>query len=214
MKFLIWVGDVINSFLANLPQYAALITAGVAITLFVVKETLEIKRKKKEKLTNIDAINKIASIQGVNLSEKHFFIVSVASQIKIDSSVVIKVDYSGEVSGIKIDDNDVINIPKKLPNFSYDAILNASKVGCGRFSLFANMNDVNDYLNKSIDLFIGDMKNNNIEKLFDSVKNKKGIRKMIKLHQKALSTIENSMMKNRKYRDVIHKTNTILDGFK
>ncbi|HIE4535513.1 TPA: hypothetical protein ACXND3_003208 [Proteus mirabilis] len=37
-----------QDFFKNLPQYAALITASIAIFLFLLKEFLESRRKKKE----------------------------------------------------------------------------------------------------------------------------------------------------------------------
>lgn len=61
MEFLNTVGDIISSFFKNLPQYAALITASVAILLFIFKELIEkcrkIKANKKEKI----ALKKILS---------------------------------------------------------------------------------------------------------------------------------------------------------
>ncbi|HID8089166.1 TPA: hypothetical protein ACXIFC_003296 [Proteus mirabilis] len=48
MDILNWLVDVVNYFFVNLPQYAALITSSVAITLFLVKEHKEKKKKIQE----------------------------------------------------------------------------------------------------------------------------------------------------------------------
>ncbi|MBL1381496.1 hypothetical protein [Proteus mirabilis] len=70
MEFLNLVGDIISSFFKNLPQYAALITASVAIILFIVKEKKENKRriteeaKRKEKET-IEQKRKLVSLSNV-----------------------------------------------------------------------------------------------------------------------------------------------------
>ncbi|HCR3793515.1 TPA: hypothetical protein ON705_001844, partial [Proteus mirabilis] len=66
-----------QDFFKNLPQYAALITASIAIFLFLLKEFLESRRKKKEREQNRFAINMVASIQGIKILKQLLFILQI-----------------------------------------------------------------------------------------------------------------------------------------
>lgn len=83
MDFLNWVSSVIASFFEYLPQYAALITASVAISLFLIKEHKEKKKKEKDEIRenqkNIIELHAIRSVLGreaFSLLEQIVFLLS------------------------------------------------------------------------------------------------------------------------------------------
>ncbi len=195
---------------SNLPQYAALITASVAILLFLTKEGLELKRKKKEREQNKYAIDRVASIQGLRIIEQLLFIVKLSNVFKlttVKSDIQLKTDHLSNVRRIVIDNNINLFIPTPLEKFNYEILLLAAKAGDEKFAIFANMNDFNSYLSDSINLFIKKIESGEFERVSNELKDRDGLKKMVDRHLKALTPLTSSMSKNKGYKNVMDELN-------
>ncbi len=197
-----------QDFFKNLPQYAALITASIAIFLFLLKEFLESGRKKKEREQNRFAINMVASIQGIKILKQLLFILQISNEFKninSESNIVIKVDHLSKARKIIINEDRIIIVPEATDKFSYEVILLVAKLGYEKFALFSNMNDANTYLSDTINVFLKKIEKNEIKRVCYELKQTKGLKKMVGTHLNGLAPISASMEKNKDYKSIMKK---------
>ncbi|MBG2865008.1 hypothetical protein [Proteus mirabilis] len=199
---------------SDLPQYAALITASVAILLFLTKEVLELKRKKKEREQNKYAIDRVASIQGLRIIEQLLFIVKLSNTFKLATEMTdiqLKTDHLSNVRRIVIKSNADLSIPAPLEKFNYEILLLAAKAGDEKFAIFANMNDMNSHLNYIINIVIKKIENGEFERVSNELKDRDGLRKMVDIYLKTLKPLTALMNKNKGYKNIMDELDKELE---
>ncbi len=182
---------------------AALITSCVAIVLFIVKETLEYKRRVKERIRNIKASNRLASTHGIIILEQTLFLLKMNNQIHRSHDFIIQKDVYGNNRNIVFDKKINIKIPKKIRNFDHEVLLNMAKLSDDKFNLFANLNDGNEQMEDMITNIIYDVSRNNINELVKYFENREDLKYTTDINMRLLQKIESEMKNNNLYDSLI-----------
>lgn len=180
--------------LTNLPT-AALVTATVAVSLFIIKEILEFVRKGKERKRNQSALDCLAAIQGINIIKQLLFISYLYNQVTLNSSRKFFTNYHGRINFVEIDNFEGVIVPKNIERLSDEAILSAAKLSDDKFRLFANINEINANLSEAMDVFLEHIKTNRMSMILDDLKRINFSKSYVDKHLKTLEPISDAMKK-------------------
>ncbi len=180
------------------PQYAVLLTVFVAVVLFIAKEVMEVIRRRKDRKSSHDAIDRIASIQGIAAHEQLLFLLKLANRVKLTSIFKSHIDSSSVIKVIQIDGEE-IRVPASLTKFTYELMLNVAKVSSAKFALYANLNDCNEQLNAIISRVLFDVKNKDNANIIDTFSIRDDIKNMVNGTLEITSSVDSSMKKNKSY---------------
>ncbi|ETT00058.1 hypothetical protein [Providencia alcalifaciens] len=140
-----------NDFLKDLPQYAALITASIAVSIFIAKEAIEFFRRKKEKRNSEYAIDRVASMQVMRMLLHACFILELKEKIKKNGNNKSKLTVNDGLKFIANETDIVSRLPLDMTYFSYEVMINVAKVDNSKFTLYANINHTSVRLENIVD---------------------------------------------------------------
>lgn len=227
MEFLNWVGDVIYSFLKHLPQYAALITASVAIILFIIKEKrdknkkiIEEEKDKEKERKEVLAIKKILGRESFSILKQVEFFIDIyerknnATKVKLD---IMPDNFWRQINiAYKIDGFDVysefIMIPDRSNVIDNLFMMNAIKMDPELFNVINMLNRSILSMRKSIDSCMGSAMENNVDKLiFYSNLMISGIKEnghnLVEIILSEISCLKNEMSVYDEYQSIVRKIN-------
>lgn len=177
MNFLILVRDVIVSFFEHLPQYAALITSSVAISLFLIKEHKEKKKKEIDKAKENEknesekiAIRSVLAREAFFLLKQVKFFIELHEDIKNAVKVKIEIMPGNMWRQIQIECGDIecnpsLLIPTSPVKFNHSFTVSAIKIDPDFYQYINQLNIAIDVMSKSLDVCIGSAVENDVDKV-------------------------------------------------
>lgn len=153
----------------NLPQYAALITSFVAISLFIIKEVIEYNRKIKARKNNIEAARLIVSMKAYSLLRTLVFIYEIFEQSKEADSIEIK--HNPLIARRKITfkhgdkKNTFLVIPSDINQIDTYMLLDISKISKELLIETYNLNNAIIHINNYLELILQHILDENLRGL-------------------------------------------------
>ncbi len=175
-----WFVDFIKYFFINLPQYAALITSSVAITLFLVKEHKEKKKKIQEEKKVQEKIKLQRESFRIILGKEAYSILKQISFFidlyeKLEGAEKVKVDIMpdklwrqiqiGYLSDNALTYSEFMMIPSSPTPFDHYFIAEIIKIAPDDFHTINMLNTSITTMCKNIDLCIGYATNDDMGRL-------------------------------------------------
>ncbi|EOA5628240.1 hypothetical protein MJ634_003025 [Providencia rettgeri] len=155
--------------LKDLPQYAALITATIAISLFLIKEFIELKRKRKKEKKDIKSVRFIGCMEAFGIMHQIKFFMEFSEKIKGAYRLDLIMSPNQLWKQIRIlypDGNKayvtIPNFPKKFDNAF---LLEAIKISSSLLAPLDNLNLAIDAMSKSIDICVDSTSKNDVNTL-------------------------------------------------
>lgn len=151
---------------------AALITSTVAVSLFVFKEVLEIRKKNKEKKAKINAIRDIAAREAFNITREIELFIKLKSMLNGSKDVEFIESHGGEWIQFCFNyesSSRFVFIPKYSTMFNHLFLVESAKASQELSHLLHNLNVAIFNVSMVRDSCIGYVKNKDYEGFNDTV---------------------------------------------
>lgn len=148
---------------------AALVTSTVAVSLFVIKEILELRRKNKKKKKDIQSIRIIGSMEAYCVLRQIDFFIKFSKAIKgaTELNLILSPNQLWkQIRIIKTNDANVhLTIPKFPKEFDNSFLLEAINVSPSLLPILDNLNFAIDSISRCVDICVDSTTRNDIETL-------------------------------------------------